>query len=90
MKIKMPLSFCFMSKFYFEIALLTRRANGFMRGNLSHCRRVITPSASTAIHNVQLAIKDTNLPKINISYLKNCTKIPHDTDVLRCQPKIFH
>jgi hypothetical protein len=25
-----------------------------------------TPSAPTAIHNVQLAIKDTNLPDINI------------------------
>jgi hypothetical protein len=37
---------------------------------------LITPSASTdstsAIHNVQLAIRDTNLPYINISHLKNC------------------
>jgi hypothetical protein len=45
---------------------------------------LITPSASTdstsAIHNVQLAIKDTNLPNLNISSLKNCTKIPHDID----------
>jgi hypothetical protein len=49
-----------------------------------------TPSASTAIHNVQLAIKDTNLPNINILHLKNCTKIPHDIDILCCQPKIFH
>jgi hypothetical protein len=49
-----------------------------------------TPSASAAIHNVQLAIKDINLPDINILHLKNCTKIPHDIDILCCQPKIFH
>jgi hypothetical protein len=46
---------------------------------------LVTPSASTdltsAIHNVQLEIKDTNLPNINISHLKNCTKVPHDIDI---------
>jgi hypothetical protein len=29
----------------------------------------------SAIHNVQLAIMDTNLPNINISHLRNCSKI---------------
>jgi hypothetical protein len=32
---------------------------------------------SSTIHNVQLAIKDTSLPNINISHVENCTKIPH-------------
>jgi hypothetical protein len=52
--------------------------------------RLIPPSAPTAIHNALLAVKDTNLPDINILHLKNCTKMPHDTDILCCQPKIFH
>jgi hypothetical protein len=30
------------------------------------------------------------LPKINISHLKNCTKIPHDIDTQCRQPKMFH
>jgi hypothetical protein len=48
-----------------------------------------TPLASPAIHNVQLAIKDTNLSKINSSHLQNCKKIPHEIDTQSRQPKIF-
>jgi hypothetical protein len=78
-------------------ATVTTKINQFLKYSkasssfllfLTHC--LIPPSAPTAIHNVQLAIKDTNLPDINILHLKNCTKMPHDTDILCCQPKIFH
>jgi hypothetical protein len=57
------------------------------------CKYDIPPASTDsifAIHNVQLAIKDTNLPNINISHLKNCTKIPDDIDTQCRQPKIFH
>jgi hypothetical protein len=56
--------------------------------------RLITLTTSTdstsAIHIVQLAVENTNLPNINISHLKNCTKIPHDIDNQCRQPKIFN
>jgi hypothetical protein len=55
----------------------------------SHRLIVLIPPRPLLLYNVQLGIKDTNLPDINISHFKNCTKIPHDIDILCCQPKIF-
>jgi hypothetical protein len=51
---------------------------------------LVTPLGLSTLHNVQLAIKATNLPNINISHFKNCTKIIHDIDILCCQSKTFH
>jgi hypothetical protein len=78
-------------------ATVTTKINQFLKYSkasssfllfLTH--RLIPPSAPTAIHNLQLAIKNTNLTDINILHLKNCTKMPHDIDILCCQPKISH
>jgi hypothetical protein len=51
-----------------------------------------TPSndSISTIQNVQLAIKDTNLPNINISHLENyCTKIPHSLTLSATNLKSF-
>jgi hypothetical protein len=49
-----------------------------------------TPLGPSCYTQCTACDKGSNLPDINILHLKNCTKMPHDTDILCCQPKIFH